>query len=1008
MEYVDVLELLRILGGSIKGVIVYGYVREELPRPTNIFSNVSTEDNCTFRRMSCFAMDLSCCTSKLKELGVSGTIVFVHGDICILSNKDIEYPDWYMTCGTLRYGSKTNTSYVTMLDYQKRGNNWHIARNVLQDFNAYEVFPQNLVDAVLGGKGLPPEIDNLPAMQAVPSLSKLDTPLDMSLPVASNQVSAQQQAKTAKVSRQELKPYNKLADEYERYLTEAQSKLDFFKETIKKKYDLYQDNDYIAQLCINLKSNFKTKKSQHAYTGQAIVKKYLLSFGRLAISKYEGIPTSDYLLNRFNDVSDYIIYGRVPNFGGKAWELCRNAFGGSEEAYAGMLGAVLDIDFSTAVEKLSDEGISFTQVVNNNPYLLFALGFISSTEAFYLGVLFNKHLDTSLENFRNMCVLNDYILHSRGNSTLYKLSQVNGVGIKDVFVPMYAMETIPAFFTNTRVIKYDTSRWSTILGRKIDLFTKSQLEVALSNLVELGLGVELGTYFTSTLFLRQELYIYKRLYDDSIKPLDISHEDIDKCIEEYEELLGFKLEPEQKMAVHLIPNPMSCLSGSAGSGKTTTVGCIVYVLEKLCDGISVDFGSPTGKAAKVLNSVVKKPVRTLNSLCRIGMDEDTLYTDDDSSASSDTFYIFDEMSMVGLSLLYKTLKHLENSRFMFVGDISQLKSISKGTVFKMLLDNLPCVYLKVSKRSADSSGITYNSNVINEYPRKPLRETHDFRYIQCSDDRITSTVEGICNYLVGKSDFNPYNIERLGVSEDDIQVVSPITKATYSWGTYMLNQRLQPIFNPQQQADDILYFNKSKFVKRDRVIHTKVNSYGMQWYSSYEGGVFQKIYGNGVVNGDVGKLVGVIHSELCSFLAEDETKPSEFRYPDTLRDDSTYSGRNKYFAIVEYYDIAEDRPFYALYRCTQQDDGSYSGTDLGLIEQFYAGSTHKMQGSQAKVVICCLGSVSFDGFITRNMLYTMVTRGSDLVVLVGSKSQIDKARITVDCEDTYTVGNLLE
>ena len=67
-----------------------------------------------------------------------------------------------------------------------------------------------------------------------------------------------------------------------------------------------------------------------------------------------------------------------------------------------------------------------------------------------------------------------------------------------------------------------------------------------------------------------------------------------------------------------------------------------------------------------------------------------------------------------------------------------------------------------------------------------------------------------------------------------------------------------------------------------------------------------------------------------------------------------------------------------------------------------------MQGSQSKVALCCLGSVSFDGFITRNMLYTMVTRGSDLVVLIGSKSQIDKARKTVDCEDTYTVGNLLE
>lgn len=1009
MDYVDVLELLRLLGGSIRGVTVYGYVREELPRPSNIFSNVSVEDNCTFRRMSCFAMDLSCCKTKLKELGVSSTTVFVHGDICILADKDLEYPDWYMVTGTLRYGSKTSSSYVTLLDYRKVRNNWHLAKNNLRDFEAYEVFPNSLIDAVIGGKGLPPEIDNLPAMQAVQTIHELDKQFDMSLPIASNTNSMQNSGVTTKLSRKELKEYNEVAKEFQRYLDEANYKLDTFKEQVENKYNIYENNDYIAQLCVNLKSNFKTKKSQHCFTGQALVKKYLQSFGSLAKGKYEKVPVIEYLLNRFNDVSDYVLYGNIPSFNGKAWELCKTAFGDADKMYAGILGALTDIDFSSTVNKLTDKNISFSKVVNNNPYLLSILGFVSISDSFYLGVLFGKHTESNLEHIRNVCLLYDYTLHSRGNSTVYKLDSIKGLGTKDVFVPMYAQESVPTFFTNRVVRRYDTTNWSTVMGKKVEVMSRSQLESALNDFIELGLGVRLNNYFTASIFLKQELYIYERLYEDKLEPLDISDEDIDKCIDEYENMLGFKLEPEQREGVHLIKYPMSCLSGSAGSGKTTTVGCIVYVLEKLCSDISIDFGSPTGKAAKVLNSVVKRPVKTLNSLCKIGIDEDDLYySDEDAGSSSDSFYVFDEMSMVGVSLLYKTLKKLSNSRFMFVGDISQLKSISKGTIFKTLLSFLPCVYLKVSKRSAESSGITYNSNIINEKPNEELKVTDDFKFIQCSDDNIAFAVEDICSYLLGKNSFNKYNLSKLDITADDIQVISPITKATYSWGTYKLNQRLQPLFNQQTCAEDVIYLGKNKFIKGDRVIHTKTNSYGMQWYSSYKDNTYQKIYGNSVVNGDVGKLMGVFSADIATFMTEEEDKPVDFKYPDTIRDDSSYNGKNKYFIVVEYYDIAEDRPFYALYRCVKQDDGSFKGTDTSLLEPFYAGSTHKMQGSQAKVAICCLGSVSFEGFITRNMLYTMVTRGSELVVLIGSKSQIDKARKTMDCEDTYTVGNLLE
>ena len=494
------------------------------------------------------------------------------------------------------------------------------------------------------------------------------------------------------------------------------------------------------------------------------------------------------------------------------------------------------------------------------------------------------------------------------------------------------------------------------------------------------------------------------------------------------------------MAVHLLVNGAFIVAGGAGSGKTTVSNCVVYVLRKLEPSLDIKFIAPTGKAAKRMQEVVKQPVKTIHSEFKLGMKEDNLFTlDNDEASKSRLAYFCDEGGMITIDTLYKALKHLDVKymRFFLFGDFGQLPPIGKGLPFKNLLRFLPCVFLNVSKRAVEGSQITANSNYINECSDASnwhdLESKDDFFLLPCKEQDIQRVTYNLCAYYLGKPVNVDYIKKYLGISElpevsdltpDDIQVVSPLQKASYSWGSTKLNEILQPLFNPEKNIHK-KFLNQvtqvipgHKFTIGDRVIHTDANMYAMQWYSSYKYGELQKIYGSGICNGDVGKIVDILKADDCMILDEVEEKPDDFEY-ENLRDDTTWHGDDAYFIVVEYFDYMSSRNYYILYRATfnprvQSNEVGLVlvGEDLNKLNLFYAGTTHKLQGSQAKLIIFTLGVVNFKGFITRQMLYTMVTRGEDLVFGIGSvgneqSSMLSQARRDIASVDVKTVGELL-
>ena len=69
-------------------------------------------------------------------------------------------------------------------------------------------------------------------------------------------------------------------------------------------------------------------------------------------------------------------------------------------------------------------------------------------------------------------------------------------------------------------------------------------------------------------------------------------------------------------------------------------------------------------------------------------------------------------------------------------------------------------------------------------------------------------------------------------------------------------------------------------------------------------------------------------------------------------------------------------------RCT------YDAKELSNLELAYAITIHKSQGSEYPCVVLALGHGP-PGFLSRNLLYTGVTRAKKLVIVVGKKYTVE-------------------
>ncbi|MBR5422149.1 MAG: ATP-dependent RecD-like DNA helicase [Lachnospiraceae bacterium] len=416
-----------------------------------------------------------------------------------------------------------------------------------------------------------------------------------------------------------------------------------------------------------------------------------------------------------------------------------------------------------------------------------------------------------------------------------------------------------------------------------------------------------------------------------------------------EEELGIELDELQREALRLsLSSAVLVISGGPGTGKTTIINGILRLLEE--EGSSFALAAPTGRAAKRMQETCGYEAKTLHRLLELGVDsgegEGFHYGRDEDEPLEADCIIVDEMSMVDIHLLRALLAAVPRGcRLILVGDVDQLPSVGPGQVLKDIMESgaFPVVRLKKIFRQAGESHIVEYAHRINEGKELDLSVKYEDFFLLEKDSS-----ELICHYIVQLiSDVLP---RKLGLHGEDIQVLTPMRKGAL--GVESLNPVLQERLNPPSPEKAEYRFGEVVFREGDKVMQIK-NDYQMEWEIRGKSGIVVE-NGEGIFNGDV----GVVH-EINSYLKLMEVEFDEGRFV--------------------YY------PFQA----------------LDELELAYAVTIHKSQGSEYPLVILPLLSGP-RMLMSRNLLYTAVTRARQCVILLGSGRTVQQMIGNSHVQQRYT------
>jgi len=411
-----------------------------------------------------------------------------------------------------------------------------------------------------------------------------------------------------------------------------------------------------------------------------------------------------------------------------------------------------------------------------------------------------------------------------------------------------------------------------------------------------------------------------------IPPMDL---DMDGEIAEIEKAEGIELADKQKTAVReALTQGILVITGGPGTGKTTTIKTIISIFEK--HGLEVLLAAPTGRAAKRMQEATGREAKTIHRLLEFGYgdsDEEMFFQKNEESPLECDVIIIDEVSMIDILLANNLLKAIaEGTRVILVGDVDQLPSVGPGNVLRDIIDSgvLPVVRLDEIFRQAESSMIVVNAHRINrgEPPVLSSKNGDFFLIRQETQEDIVSTIIELCTSRLPKyTGLDPY---------EGIQVLSPMKKGLC--GVLNLNHVLQEVLNPRGSGKEEKQHREVVFRVGDKVMQIK-NNYRMKWQNINN----PDMEGEGVFNGDLGTIVNIDNEEL-------------------------------------YLEVVFDR----------ERKVRYDFTVLDELEHAYALTVHKSQGSEFPVLVMPL-TFGPPMLMTRNLLYTALTRAKSMVVLVGKE-----------------------
>ncbi|HFU9991225.1 TPA: AAA family ATPase, partial [Escherichia coli] len=173
--------------------------------------------------------------------------------------------------------------------------------------------------------------------------------------------------------------------------------------------------------------------------------------------------------------------------------------------------------------------------------------------------------------------------------------------------------------------------------------------------------------------------------------------------------LPYELTKKQIEAVTTcLDNAVSCITGGAGTGKTTVLRTALRAYHQM--GFEIHAVALSGRAAMRLHESIGFITSTIAKLLRREPIEP-------SSDQPKHLLVIDEASMIDLPTMYRLVNHIHPSvRIIFTGDPDQLPPIGCGKVLAdiVLSKAIANTMLDIVKRQKGSTGIPEYSKLINQ------------------------------------------------------------------------------------------------------------------------------------------------------------------------------------------------------------------------------------------------------------------------------------------------------
>lgn len=393
----------------------------------------------------------------------------------------------------------------------------------------------------------------------------------------------------------------------------------------------------------------------------------------------------------------------------------------------------------------------------------------------------------------------------------------------------------------------------------------------------------------------------------------------------------------QKRAIcQAASNGVFILTGGPGTGKTTVVRAIIRVFDAM--GLRIALAAPTGRAAKRMSQSAGEEAKTVHRLLEMeyGAEDKLRFRKNEKDQLEDDVIIIDEASMLDLMLTDALLKAIKpGARLILIGDVNQLPPVGAGHVFDDIIKSDRFATVELTHIFRQAQESLIVTNAHAVNHGEYMNlESKSGDFFFLPRQEDAQTAATIAE-LCKKRLPKSYGLTVF----DGIQVITPSRKGDA--GTEMLNSALQSVINPPARGKAEKKVRDFTLREGDKVMQIK-NNYDIEWNKN-------GTQGFGIFNGDIGVIKKIdLSEELITVDFEDK--------------------------------ICE-----------------YDYTMLDELELAYAITVHKSQGSEYPIVIMPLYRYT-PKLLTRNLLYTAITRAQSIVILVGNgevaRAMVDNNRQT--------------